>query len=95
MRLGFEREGMTVESAESAAAASFDDVAVVVAGVEPGVSDAAPFIRELVQKGAGAAPILYVGNGISHTNLDPSWQARATQGFPLSQYSHPVPTSTT
>ncbi|HUQ08373.1 MAG TPA: DUF4388 domain-containing protein [Kofleriaceae bacterium] len=66
MRLGFEREGMPVESAETAAAASFDDVAVVIAGADPhGDGDAAPFIRELVAKGAGAAPLLYVGNGIS------------------------------
>ncbi len=67
VRLGFEREGMEVASAEHPSAASFDDVAVVVAGADATGGDAAPLIRELVSKAAtgGAPPLLYVGNGIA------------------------------
>ncbi len=59
---------MPVASAETAAAAAFDDVAVVVAGADPsGSVEPAGLIKELVARGAdgGAPPVLYVGNGIA------------------------------
>ena len=67
MRLGFEREGMTVAAAASADAAAFDDVAVVVAGADAADDEPALLIRELVARAAsgGSPPLLYVGNGIA------------------------------
>ncbi|MCL4227391.1 MAG: DUF4388 domain-containing protein, partial [Myxococcales bacterium] len=66
VRLGFEREGMTVAAAETPAAARFDDVAVVVASPAPG-GEPVGLIRELVAQGAtgGQPPLLYVGNGLT------------------------------
>ncbi|MBK7194456.1 MAG: DUF4388 domain-containing protein [Myxococcales bacterium] len=67
VRLGFEREGMTVEGGEvDAILPLLEDAAVVVAGAS--TADAArDLITRLVAAGAtrGAPPVLYVGNGVS------------------------------
>jgi len=84
VRLGFEREGATVVTAEDAGAID-DDTALVVAGAE-GAEPARALLRTLATKDA---PILWVGNGVVR---EEAWAAGADEVLPQPAFLRDVVT---